>query len=177
MVSQDWGNQTNSSVLLKKGKHHRSRDIKAHLACKGSLTLRFTHPGVPAAGGDISLLARITIASAGTRNISSGGQVARTNESSLLQKKCIFKTQFCVLATAIAGLRKLEAFGCGKKGSAPTNCNVCLFLPALSQFRELVTTFMHWTILWDYLNPENELSHEVCILYNPLFARRKDRRD
>lgn len=143
MVSQDRGNQTNSSVLLKKGKHHRSRDIKAHLACKGSLTLRFTHPGVPAAGGDISLLARITIASAGTRNISSGGQVARTNESSLLQKKCIFKTQFCVLATAIAGLRKLEAFGCGKKGSAPTNCNVCLFLPALSQFRELVTTFMH----------------------------------
>lgn len=55
-----------------------------------------------------------------------------------------------------------------QKGSAPTNCNVCLFLPSLSLFSEPVTTLTQRTIPWDYLDPESELSHEMCILYNPL---------
>lgn len=183
MVSQHRVKQTNSPALLKKGRLQRSRTIMTILVCEGPL--RATDPGVPAAtwwhwscevhkyGQQWPGMWVLVTWLQGVMGILCCGSNVFSKGSFFVccQPVLLACETWKLLVVVLIGFKHW------KKSSAPTNWNVCLFLPALSLFSEPVTTLIQRTIPWDYLDPENELSHEMCILHNPLFARNKDRRD
>lgn len=150
------GSQINSPALLWRGRLQRSRTITTILVCEG--LLRATAPEVTAAAWwhwsscevhkHCQQCPGMSILVTWLQGVT-GILCCRNNEFS--KESFFVYCQLVLLACEIGQLLVVVMIGFKhwEKGSAPTNWNVCIFLPALPLFLEPVTTLMQRTIPWD----------------------------